>query len=87
LATAAKECGKRTGSGRFCTSEIGAGGRGWRAGATRRLAGACRDARLPSRGRFDAAGRWIGPLRGAGAADGAAIARSEHRVSFSMSRR
>jgi len=23
---AAKECGKRTGSGRFCTSEIGAGG-------------------------------------------------------------
>jgi len=32
-------------------------------------------------------GRWIGPLRGAGAADGAAIARSEHRVSFSMSRR
>src|SRR6266851_3076982 len=55
---------------------------GYRAGAARPLAEACRDAL--SRGRLDAAGRAIGPLREAGVADGTGIARSEHRVSFSM---
>ena len=60
---------------------------GCRAGTARPLAGACRDARLPPRGGFDAADRSIGPLREAGVADWTAIARREHRVSFSISRR
>jgi len=56
-----------------------------RARAARLFAGACRDARLASGANFAVAGRSTGRSRGAKLANG--IARNEHRVSFSMSRR
>src|SRR6202008_4744049 len=88
LATTAATVPAAGGSGGSPPRNSPLGGRG-ECGArpARPLAGAWRDARLPSRGSLIDAGRSLGPWRRAKGAEGAGIARREHPVSFSIPRR